>query len=246
MSVTKKCSGDELYAFQTIQDFINSLYDFFGSKCHSLSLYQRLLSKMTFQESDLIERHLKTFRNFCIANRTGLTQKDITAFTQTKISFSDRIYIDLDYVFRQSDDDTHKVVWEYLLLISALLDPENKTKELLKDLKKNQGVDGEFLGDMMSTISSQLGSNPSGNPMEMIGSMLNSDVLGTLTSSLQSNLESGQLDLGKLMGTMQGLVQKVGDEVGKSEDPMIKNLFAMLEQTMPNVKPPVIQDETQE
>ena len=230
MSLKPKCSAEELYAFQTIQEFITSLHDYFGSKCHSLSLYYRLISKMTFQEKELIDRHLRVFRNFCVSNRQAISSK--SNFSSPRISFSDRIYIDIDYVFSHSDSDTHSAVWEYLLLLSALLDPASKAKELLKDLKKDDSNEGEFLGQMMNTIQSQIGSVGEGNPMEMIGSLMNSDVIGSLASNLQSNLQNGQLDMGKLMGTMQGLVQKVGDEVSKSDDPMIKNMFSMLEKSL--------------
>lgn len=239
MSLKPKCSADELYAFQTIQEFITSLHDYFGKKCHSLSLYYRLISKMTFQEKELIERHIRVFRNFCISNRQSILNK--TTFSSPCISFSDRVYVDMEYVFSNSDAETHSVVWEYILLLSALLDPTNKAKELLKDLKKDDSNEGEFLGEMMDTIQSQMGTQSGGNPMEMIGSLMSSGVIGSLASNLQNNLQSGQLDIGKLMGTMQGLVQKVGDEVSKSDDPMIKNMFSMLEQNL-NKEDPQIEE----
>jgi len=232
MSLKSKCSPEELYTFQMIQEFITSLHDYFGSKCHSLSLYFRLVSKLTFQEKEMIDRHLRTFRTFCVSNREGISSKDISSFSNTRISFSDRIYVDLQYVFTHSDEETHAIIWEYLLLLSALVDPASKAKEMLKDIKKGDTKEGEFLGEMMETIQSQLGSGADGNPMEMIGSLMSSDMIGSLASNLQSNLQSGQLDMAKLMGTMQGLVQKVGDEVSKSDDPMIKNMFSMLEKSL--------------
>lgn len=236
MSLIAKHDNDKLYAFQTIQEFVTSLYEYFGKKCHSISLYHRLVSNVTFSGKDLIDRHVTLFKQFLISNRHGIATKDFSVFNNSRLSFSDRIYIDFEYVFSNSDKETHSVVWDYLLLLSAVLDPASKAKEVLKE---GNTKEGDFLSGMMDTIQSQVGDTEGQNPMALMGSLMNSDMFGTLAASLQGNIQDGKLDMAKLLGSMQGLVQKVGEEVSKSDDPMIKNMFSMLEQSLDKKNTPM-------
>lgn len=257
--ISKKTSGKDLAAFQTILDFVVNLQEFFGATKHAatrpLNLYHRLISKMSFKDDELILRHIQVFKDFCVQNRSKIREQNSTLINP-KIVFTDKIYIDMAYIFKKADEDTTKVIWEYILAISAYLDPENKTKELLKSLKENSSKEGNFLADMIETMGSQMlggggggaGMNMEGmmdNPMAMVGSLMNSGVFQTMLGSMNDNLESGNLDLGKLMGAMSGIVENVKTEIEKSDDPMLKSMMSMIQ--LPEMPPsPSSEGETQQ
>lgn len=243
--ISKKTSGQDLTSFQTILEFITSLQDYYGTDKHPavrpLNLYHRLISRMSFRDDELILRHINVFKNFCVSNREQIRTQN-SELNVKKIEFSDRIYIDMGYILNKSDADSTNAVWEYLLTISAYVDPENKTKELLQQLRENTNSnEGNFLANMIETMSTQLpsgggggGGGGDGNPLALIGSLMNSDLIGNLMGSMNSNLENGNLDLGKLMGTMSGLINNVKSEIEKSDDPTIKQLSSLLNLPVPS------------
>jgi hypothetical protein len=247
--ISKKTSGQDLTSFQTILEFITNLQDYYGADKHPavrpLNLYHRLISKMSFRDDELILRHINVFKNFCVSNREQIRTRN-SELNVKKIEFSDRIYIDMGYILNKSDADSTNAVWEYLLTISAYVDPENKTKELLQQLRENTNSnEGNFLANMIETMSTQLpgagagagaGGGGDGNPLALIGNLMNSDLIGNLMGSMNSNLENGNLDLGKLMGTMSGLINNVKSEIEKSDDPTIKQLSSLLNLPIPQTQ----------
>jgi hypothetical protein len=230
---SKKTSDKDLATFRTIVDFVVNLHEFFGSESKNqsvrpLNLYHRLIHKLSFQDEDLILKHIDTFKTFCVKNRKSIRDRDVN-LTDNIIRFSERIYIDMKYIFKRADSDTTKVIWEYLLTISAYVDPENKTKELLQSLKNNK--EGNFIADMIETMGShmteEMGDNP--NPLSMLSSMMNSDLVSTMMGKMNSGLNDGDLDLGKLLGSMSGIVENVKTEIEKSDDPMMKSLLSLIQ-----------------
>lgn len=234
-TVSKKTCGNDLTTFQTILDFVTNLNDYFGNEKHSsvrpLNLYHRLISKMSITDDDLILRHINVFKIFCENNREAIRSQN-KELNSTKIIFTDRIFIDMQYILNKADDESLSAIWEYLLTISAYVDPENKTKQLLQELKDKNTPENDFLSNMLETMGSKMGSENGGmdmsNPMSMIGNLMNSDLLKNMMGSMNDNVENGKLDLGKLMGTMTGLISNIKNEIDKSDDPTMKQLTGLL------------------
>jgi len=215
---SKKTTGNDLATFQLIADFVDNLHNYFGNKIHSLSLYHRLVYKMSFKDDDLILRHIDVFKTFCVNNRNALKDRDINLISSPKIQISEKIYIDIEYIFKQiqQDTETQNVIWEYLLSISAYVDPENNAKQILELMKQgNANVPNLNLPSSF-------------NPMEMVSSLMGSGEFGGMMSTLQQSLENGNLDLSKLMP----LVQSISKEIVESDDPTIKNLVSSLTKQM--------------
>jgi hypothetical protein len=218
--------ANELYTFQTIVDFVQSLNDVFkdtkGKFSDALKLYQRLISKTSFQERNIIARHIEVFKHFCVVNRSCILEKNPNLI-EPRIEFSDRIFIDMEFIFRHTQDvDILRTTWEYLITLSALLDPAGKAKDLLKSMQQENSKEGEFLNDVMNTIGGAVGGQAVSNPLELVGQLMNSGVVNELVN------KSKDLDVNKLMGTMQGLIQNVQQEIAKSDDPFIKDLMQSL------------------
>lgn len=233
-SSQSKPTSTELSAFQTISEFITSIHGYYTdhptySFVHSLKLYYRLVSKTTFVEDNNILRHVQVFRQFCVENRDQIRAKT-AVFTPSKVEFTDKIYVDMNSVFKHADNETTQTLWEYLMTISALLDPENKTRELLQELKSKNGKEGEFIGNVLETMCNNISPTDMANPMSMITNIMSSNVFGTLMNTMNSNVENGQMDMSKLMGSMMHLIENVKEEVEKSDDPMVKQMLNMVTQ----------------
>lgn len=225
ISKEEKCgkfelSNEDLIAYKTITSFVNDLCDGYGDTYHSLKLYNRLLQKTTLSNSHSIRKHISVFRNFSIEYRDDILNNNLSPkLSQSKIVYSDRVYIDIGRILKNSDKQTLILIFKHLLSISALLDPIGKAKEVLKKMLNSENVndEGGIFNDIFSKISDNI--NPESNPMEAIGSILNSGVFTDIINTVSKKMEDGKLDLGKLMGGMQNMMSNIpSDKDTKSED----------------------------
>jgi hypothetical protein len=205
----RKTTGQDLAAFQVIVDFVTNLHTYFESKVHSVTLYHRLIYQKSFQDEDLILRHVSIFRSFCETNRIALRERNEHKLSTSRISFSDRIYIDLNHVFSHVDAETKSVVWEYLLAISAHVDPQSGSLQQLQQLQQQQTAP----------------TPPPQDPMAMMGSLMSNPAIGGMMSSLMN----GNIDLQKLITSITPIVENVKKEIESSDDPNIKNLVQMVQ-----------------
>lgn len=202
-----------LIAFKAITSFCSELSDTFGKQNHSLKLYERLISKTSISHDKAIKKHIDIFREFCIANRDSLANKDFKNLTQTKVEYSSRVFIDFNSIFKKADSETTEIIWKHLLTISALLDPAGNAKEILKKSKENK-TEANFLTDIISKVESHV--KPDSNPMEAVSAIMSSGVFTDLITGMNSGIQDGTLDLGKLMGTVQTMCSSLGGMQGVS------------------------------
>jgi hypothetical protein len=208
-----------LISFKAISDLVNELGEIFVSKDknHSLKLYEHLLNKTTLSHDKAIKKHVDIFREFCIANREAITTKNISKLQQNKVIYSSRVYIDFANIFKDADKETTEVILKHLLTISALVDPAGKAKKILKESKDSK--EANFLSDIINKVESNV--NPNSNPMEAVSSIMSSGVFNELISGMNSGIQNGELDLGKLMGTVQTMCASLtGDVNTGTENPM--------------------------
>ena len=215
-----------LVTFKAISNFTMSLEEVFGEDERPLKLYVHLIGKTTLSHEKAINKHIEAFRTFCVANREALEHKDASKLVETKISYSERVYIDFSNIFKSSDRETSEVIWKHLLTISALLDPTGKARQILKaTAQKESGpvTEANFLNDIIGKVEKHV--DPDANPMEAVASIMNSGVFAELVGGMGNGLQDGSLDLGKLMGTVQTMVSSLTENVGGSsgnngENPM--------------------------
>ena len=123
-----------LIIFNSISKFIKELNIHFGNNQKSLQLYSRLIEKTTIIHDEPIKKHIKAFKKFCIDNRDAITNTDYKLIVEDKISYSERVYLNIKQIFNTADEDEKKVIWTHILHLSALLDPSNKAKEKSNNL----------------------------------------------------------------------------------------------------------------
>ena len=201
-----------ILTFKTINDFVKELSELFGSTNHSLKLYQRLLDKTTVNHEKSIEKHIQIFKSFCVQNRDMILNKDISKLSKNhKVEFSEKVYIDFDSIFKSADKDTKSVILDYLLTISALVDPTAKAKDILKKDEKSKEAD--FLSSMIEKVEKNVNVD-SNNPLEAVTSIMNSGIFTELLSNMNNGLQDGSLDLGKLVGTVEKLCSSMAPKDG--------------------------------
>jgi hypothetical protein len=220
-------SDMSLVCFKAISNFTSELGELFSNRQRSLKLYCRLINKTTIVHHKSINKHIDAFRSFCVTNREAIVTKSMKNLTMNKISYSQRVFIDMIDIFNLSDKDTSKVIWEHLLCISALVDPAGKAREVLRNnlaSGKTGGQETNFLTDIIDKVEANV--DPNANPMEAISSIMKSGIFTDLIGGMNSGLSDGSLDIGKLMGAVQGMVGKLGEKTGS--DPKSDGAMNML------------------
>jgi hypothetical protein len=194
-----------LIAFKAIANFTSELSELFAADQRSLKLYARLISKTTIAHEAPIAKHISAFRAFCFANRVGLIEKNSAKFVQHKVEYSDRVYMNIHDILKIADSETKTAIWKHLLLISALLDPGSKARDILA---KEESNESNFLTDILGKVEGEF--DPNASPMEAMSSIMSSGIFTDLISSMNSGLQDGSLDMAKLMGTVKSMVSTLG------------------------------------
>jgi hypothetical protein len=201
-----------LVCFKAISNFTSELGDMFAKKQRSLKLYCRIINKTTISHGKAISKHTDAFRQFCIQNRDAIINKNSAKLTTNRISYSQRVFIDMKDIFKLADKDTTEVIWAHLLCISAIVDPAGKAKEVLKQNLKDGKTGSEetnFLTNIIDKVEEHV--DPTANPMEAVSSIMQSGIFTDLIGGMNKGFNDGSLDLGKLMGAVQGMVGKLSD-----------------------------------
>ena len=186
-----KTQDQTLNLFKTINGFVTSLNDCFGQKQRTLQLYARLISKTTIADEIPIQRHIAAFQTFCKENKDAILEKNHKKLVLSKISYNEKVYINLEIIFTSATKQEREVIWKHILAIYALIDPQSRAKELLRDVmnKDNAGGGGKE-EDFLTNIFDKVGSNiePDGNPLQAVGNLMSSGVFTAKNSSPLPNI----------------------------------------------------------
>ena len=207
--------------FKSITGFISDLNTEFGSKHKSIALYNRLLEKTGIVHTGPVHKHIECFRTFFSANVKGMEEQNATLFSPSRISYSDRVYVDLTSVLRHSSQESTSIIWKHLLTIWGLIDPTSQAKRILNEsVKQSNGADKEskFLSDIIERVEKSVSSADvdMASPMSAVSNLMSSGVFTDLINGMQTGLSDGSLDIGKLMGSVQGMMTKMGGQSGGS------------------------------
>jgi len=224
-------NDNSLLTFKAISNFTKELNNLFSKEQHSLKLYARLIDKTAISHDASIRKHVEAFRHFCITNRDAIMSKDVNKIQEPKIVYSQKVFIDMTAIFMIADSETSKIIWEHLLCISALVDPAGKAREILKThLTEGKTGDGEsnFLTDIIDKVEKHV--DPNANPMEAVSSIMKSGIFTELIGGMNQGLSDGSLNIGKLMGAVQGMVGQLGEKSGGNPqtDDAMKMLSTMM------------------
>lgn len=187
-------------AYRVLSTFVVDLSEIFAEKHRPLKLYQHLLEKTSKEHELVVKKHVSAFQTFCEKNKDSILNKD--KLVEPVISYSERVYIDMNEIFDINDDkNTENIIWKHLLTILGVIIPDSGAKEILNSNK--QTTEGGFLGELVSTIEQNIDKDKMDNPMEAVGAILQSGVMNDLINNLGNAIKNGDMNLGTLSSETQ-------------------------------------------
>tara|TARA_B100000900_G_C20527230_1_gene694721 strand:- start:195 stop:956 length:762 start_codon:yes stop_codon:yes gene_type:complete len=220
-----------LVVFNSITNFIKDLNDCFGSNHKSLQLYNRLIEKTTVAHKDAIAKHISIFKTWCTVNEKSIVEQNFKTL-EGNIEYSEKCFINLRDIFNEADSQQRTSIWKHILLICAYINPNINAKEILQ---KEDSNEKDFLKDMITKVEENVGDTENlENPMQAVANMMSSGVFNELVGSMSSGLQNGELNLNKLMGTVNNMVTTLTNEIGdenedtKQMNSMMSNLTNMV------------------
>ena len=235
---------NHLIAFRAISNFVKDLADEFSDKYHSLALYNRLLEKTTVNNDKIIQKHVSLFREFLIGNRNGIIENDLTKFTKNRVSYSDRVFIDVVDLYSHADKSTKQAIRKHLLTLSAILDPDAQAKKTLQTMStpapikvEGDSKESEFINNLINKVETSVSTENMDNPMQAVSSILSSGLFNDLVSSMSDGINSGELNIGKLMGTMQTVMTSISGNAGQQNMGGMPDMASLLS-TLSSIAPP--------
>lgn len=189
-------------AFRVISTFVVDLSEIFAEKHRPLKLYQHLIEKTSKEHELAVKKHITAFQKFCESNKDSILNRD--KLTNPVISYSERVYIDMNEIFDINDEkDTEDIIWKHLLTILGVFIPVSGAKEILNSIVKKPTIEGGFLGELVSTIEENVDKDKMDNPMEAVGAILQSGVMNDLINNLGNAIKNGEMNLGTLSNETQ-------------------------------------------
>lgn len=200
--------------FKAITSFISDLDSEFGKRHKSIALYNRLLEKTGIVHVGPINKHIDCFKKFFSLNHNAMMEQNSNLFEDSKITYSDKVYVDVATVLRQTSVENRDIIWQHLLTIWGLIDPTSEARRLLNEAKKNGTATNEenFLSNIIEKVETAVSSDKidKNNPLSAITSLMQSGVMTDLVSGMQQGLSEGSLDVSKLMSSVQMMMGKMG------------------------------------
>jgi hypothetical protein len=213
-----------LVVFKCICNFIKDLTESFGEKQKSLYLYSHLIDKTGIMHEEPIKKHVSLFYTFVKDNEDGIIEKDNGKFKSHSIFYSEKVGVDFKEIFEWADSEEKDAIFKHLLNLLAVLDPSSSAKEMLKkeiESKKKKGEDGneeQFLKNIIDKVSGEMDGEDMENPMQLMNKMMSSGVFKNIVEDMNSSFSDGNLDMGKMVNTMQMIMGNLGNMMGNGGD----------------------------
>jgi hypothetical protein len=193
--------------FTRILTFVKEINVLFGEKYPNISLYYKLLKKTPISNKGAIRKQNAVFKTFLETNKEAIIEKDLGLFKDDKISFSERVFINITQVLKEADDNEN--IYKHLQVISAILIKDEKMIEALKDTRDNET---KFLNKFMGKVENTFKGSEINDPVKAAMSLMGSGILTDMSKEIQS----GKLNIGKLIGNLQGMMTDVAKDIKES------------------------------
>ncbi len=203
-----KLNPAQLIIFENYSTFIADLYDCFKAEILPIALYGRLMEKTSLVNKKSIHRHVQVCLEFFRENKDAVLAKN-SKDIKSNFQYTDKIFIDIKNIIEVTDEkDVIDSIWRHLLKILHMIDPECEAKI---ELTKNDVKEEKFLNDMFNKIKAEtegIDMNETEDPMKAMSKMMQSGVITDIMNDMSSNVKNGQLDIGKMMGMVSGLLHQ--------------------------------------
>ena len=217
--------------FNAIKSFVTEINSLYGAHYKPLALYGRLIEKTNLSHTIPVNKHINAFRKFMVANRNTIYNMNEQEFKPHKIQYNDNVYFNIKTIMNMADPDTQQVIWQHLLVLSALLDSGSNAKQRIKEHQlalseqeafasepgTNPGLD-PMLSGIMNMVSSvmmsdggsegPIGANSTADIGNVFGQIMSSGILPKMMTIISSSVKDGQLDIGNIVSSVQSLAKE--------------------------------------
>jgi len=244
--------GDDKYGkcFAAVITFVNDLWDVFGNpkKPTPLALYRRLVDHIKFSDAEAINKVLSGFREFLVTYEDSIINNKLDSIprgTVIRYGESKTVYLDIQkYIYQtQKDLETREAIRQHLVTISAILEPDSKKLEELDKRISDLNIDmdsreGEFITGIMHKAKDSMENIDTENPGQAIMGLLSSGVIQDMVSGLQQGVSSGEMDMAKLLGSMQTAIGAIIPPSPTASPPGVKEISPVPDNSPPYVPHP--------
>jgi hypothetical protein len=234
----QKDTDKSLKVFAKILAFVNDLKQVFPKE--NIVLYHKLLKKTPIGNPDALQKHIHVFDTFVESNRQAIVDKKL-ADLNGDILFSKKVYLDLIACMKEveKENETLDAIFKHLQVILFLLHPNDTLKQALEPIAHKPGDpkpagEDKFLENFMNKIEENFRGQEFNNPMEAVGKMLSTGIFSEMMTSMNQGISSGEIDMGRLLGSVQGLIGNIG---GVQSDPQLNQMMNMASSLMRTMAP---------
>lgn len=192
--------------FKSIVNFVSDLNEEFGDIAEPLRLLFKNLEQITFTQKSKIDSNITPFKEFCMDNSAGILNRNYDEFKTTRITQSEKAFIDFDYIFRVASEEHKSYIWAHLLTILAIVDPASQAKTNLQTLQFQSASvgapGGDILGDIIKKIEREVAGSSSENPIELVSKIMQSGTFSEILADLTASIEKGDIDVTKLASSI--------------------------------------------
>jgi hypothetical protein len=223
--------------FGAIKSFVTEINTLYGAHYKPLALYGRLVERTNLTHPIPVTKHINAFKKFMVSNRNAIYNMNEQEFKPHKIQYNDNVYFNMKTIMNMADPDTQQVIWQHLLVLSALLDDQSKAKQRIKENQLGAastvpaGVDPMLsgimnmvssvmmdggggaggaggLGGALGALSGGPGAGSMGDISQVFGQIMSSGILPKMMSSISSSVKDGQIDIGNIVQSVQSLAKE--------------------------------------
>jgi len=224
----------DLKAFNAIVEFVRDLCEVFeAKKVTPLNLYRRLTDHIRFTDEKAIQRVIRPFEEFVRRHKNLILSGELAKLPRgASIHYekSPKAYIEIEKFVYRGDPSTKQTIQLHLLTISNILEPNEQALKELEKLQESSLVnspEGKMVSGIVEKLSDMnIDESDIENPIAMVGQLMSSGVVTELFGNMRQGLASGDMDLGKLVGslqtTMTALTKGSLDQSASSSSPALE------------------------
>lgn len=227
MHTERNMSTKTYEIFKAIVDFVVDLDTVFGQRHRSISLYRRLVSKMSEANAEPVRKHVELFTQFCAENAEAFETGDLQRLAQPLLKYSDRVYIQLDMLAAHAEPCVAKTILEHLLTINALINTDSKALALLNASRPSVDT---ILDELLTTVSNTIDPAAASNPAAAAMSLISSGKIASLISTMTRGVQDGSLSTETMIKKLTSIYSKATENDKNAPD--ISTIFENVQKSL--------------
>jgi len=223
-------------AFNLIKQFLSELWKVFGDmkKEKAFALYTRLISNITVEHKEGVDKVLKSMKMFLIENEAAILSGNMEKLS-TSLIYNERanINVNIKRYYQRADDDIKDVIKKYILTINAVIFPKDQAFDALEKDVDALGIDrstpeGKYISNALRKVAN-LGDLK--DPQQAVMLMLSSGVLEDVIKGAQRKIQNGTFTkdgFTRAIKSCIGTARRKMKEDGEDPDGLIKDMVKMM------------------